>query len=312
MVKKNYKTLFLDIRECIDVSHKDSSIKSKVLLDKEKYIIKDKRLTPTLYHLKFGGKKLFLLTNSPSSYTNEIMNFILPGKTKDSWKRFFDVIITDANKPDFFIGNSDFIDTETGKIANGFEKDKMYSGGNYGKFEEILNLKGDEILYVGDHIYGDILRSKKHTTWRTCMIIEELTREIFLRKILSREFKEMYILNLAREKIDNKILAAYNEMGELKHITRENPRIKILEEEISYRERDLQNIYTKISLLEEKIDKTFNTFWGQLTQEYEEMSHFGREISEYACIYTSRVSNFLYYPIRKYFQAPQEVLPHDR
>ena len=35
-----------------------------------------------------------------------------------------------------------------------------------------------EVLYVGDHIYGDILKSKKELRWRTCLIIPELEHEL--------------------------------------------------------------------------------------------------------------------------------------
>lgn len=37
----------------------------------------------------------------------------------------------------------------------------VYQGGNAKKFTEDLHVRGDEILYIGDHIYGDILKVKK-------------------------------------------------------------------------------------------------------------------------------------------------------
>lgn len=37
---------------------------------------------------------------------------------------------------------------------------------------------GDRILYVGDHMYADILRSKRTVGWRTCLIIPELEHEL--------------------------------------------------------------------------------------------------------------------------------------
>ena len=37
---------------------------------------------------------------------------------------------------------------------------------------------GDNVLYVGDHMYSDILRSKRSLGWRTCLVIPELTEEI--------------------------------------------------------------------------------------------------------------------------------------
>ncbi len=41
-----------------------------------------------------------------------------------------------------------------------------------------MGIGGDRVLYVGDHIYGDILRSKKSSLWRTCMVVQELEREL--------------------------------------------------------------------------------------------------------------------------------------
>ena len=43
------------------------------------------------------------------------------------------------------------------------ERGCVYEGGNLLDFEKFLSTTGDRILYVGDHIYGDILRSKKES-----------------------------------------------------------------------------------------------------------------------------------------------------
>lgn len=43
---------------------------------------------------------------------------------------------------------------------------------------DLLNVKGKDILYVGDHIYGDILKSKKRQGWRTFLVVPELTKEL--------------------------------------------------------------------------------------------------------------------------------------
>jgi hypothetical protein len=37
---------------------------------------------------------------------------------------------------------------------------------------------GEEILYVGDHLYSDVLRSKRTLGWRTTLIVPELTNEM--------------------------------------------------------------------------------------------------------------------------------------
>ena len=41
---------------------------------------------------------------------------------------------------------------------------------------------GIQVLYVGDHIYGDILRSKKTLGWRTMLVVPELATELDILK----------------------------------------------------------------------------------------------------------------------------------
>lgn len=41
---------------------------------------------------------------------------------------------------------------------------------------ELLNAKGKDVLYVGDHIFGDILKSKKIRGWRTFLVVPELVQ----------------------------------------------------------------------------------------------------------------------------------------
>jgi hypothetical protein len=47
-------------------------------------------------------------------------------------------------------------------------------GGNAPWLEAELQAFGEEVMYVGDHIYGDILRSKKNVSWHTLLLIPEL------------------------------------------------------------------------------------------------------------------------------------------
>ena len=37
---------------------------------------------------------------------------------------------------------------------------------------------GKDILYVGDHIFGDIIKSKKQKAWRTMLVVPELNNEL--------------------------------------------------------------------------------------------------------------------------------------
>ena len=35
-------------------------------------------------------------------------------------------------------------------------------------------------------------------------------------------------------------------------------------------------------------------------------------MEQYACLYTSRVSNFLHYSPMQYFRSPRDLMPHER
>ena len=56
---------------------------------------------------------------------------------------------------------------------------KAYQGGSYRHLHSMLGVSsGAQVLYVGDHIYGDILRSKKTLGWRTMLVVPELAHEM--------------------------------------------------------------------------------------------------------------------------------------
>ena len=66
------------------------------------------------------------------------------------------------------------IGTHTGNL----EDSAVYSGGNSEVLSKLIGAKGRDVLYVGDHIFGDVLKSKKLRGWRTFLIVPELNDEV--------------------------------------------------------------------------------------------------------------------------------------
>ncbi len=62
-----------------------------------------------------------------------------------------------------------------------------------------------QVLYVGDHIYGDILRSKKSLGWRTMLVVPELEAELALAADHAPLQRELRLLRAARSDLDNRI-----------------------------------------------------------------------------------------------------------
>ena len=62
-----------------------------------------------------------------------------------------------------------------------------------------------------------------------------------------------------------------------------------------------------------KIDRGLNKLWGRkgsVFTERHDASFFGEQLVNYACLYTSRVSNFLFVSPNRYFRAPHGSMPH--
>jgi hypothetical protein len=67
----------------------------------------------------------------------------------------------------------------------------------------------------------------------------------------------------------------------------------------------------ELHAIERRVDQRFHPFWGSLLKEENEESSFGAQVEEYACLYTSRVSNFLSYSPQQYFRSPRDEMAHE-
>ena len=76
---------------------------------------------------------------------------------------------------------------------------------NLADFEKFVGISGESILYVGDHIYGDILRSKKSSLWRTCLIVEELEAELRYTEAHGAEIRQLSEMELWRARLDDEL-----------------------------------------------------------------------------------------------------------
>jgi seryl-tRNA synthetase len=60
-----------------------------------------------------------------------------------------------------------------------------------------------------------------------------------------------------------------------------------------------------------QIDRRYNPFWGKLFKCGDINSRFGQQVKDFACVYTSAVSNFAAYPDDMYFRSTREIMPHE-
>jgi 5'-nucleotidase len=325
----DYAQLFDDVRASIDEAHRDGSIKETILSDIGRYIQHDPDLGPTLHMLRSAGKRLFLLTNSEPHYTEAVMAHLLRAEQTEyrSWKSYFDVVITSAMKPAFFMRDAPFEEVvqegqwQLRKVRE-FQRGRMYLGGSQSEFEKLTQVSGDRVLYVGDHIFGDVLRAKKQSAWRTLMIIQELTDELTAVEKLATELARADGLELrisalqdgqrerqAMQKTLQKLLEADDITPERRvELVAARLRLKRAIERIRVQTKSAEAEHTA---LEREIERAFHPYWGSALKAESEPSSFGEQVERYACLYTDRVTNLLGYSAGHYFRGPRHRMAHE-
>ena len=331
----DYDKLFNDIRTAIDEAHRDDTLKSVIKADLPSYIVKDPQLAETLHKFRSSAKKLFLLTNSLYDYTSVVMSYLLDGERKayPSWRNYFDIVIVGGAKPAFFNELRPFVQVDpatgapidsgdNGEGIKHLSRDKVYQGGNVIAFEQMTGIRGEQVLYIGDHIYGDILRLRKQHMWRTAMVLQELERDISVSDRLQAQIHDLELLDRRHRNLESEIDYQTLRLKKIQRLlddpgTAAQLRARLEEERKGLRasveslRARAQLMDAEVDSLEARIDRAYNSHWGSCLREGNENSRFGEQVNDYADLYTSRVSNFGPYSPLRYFRAPRRPMPHE-
>jgi 5'-nucleotidase len=337
-----YGQLWRDIRECIDMAHRDGSIKHLIAADIGLYVNRDPGLAESLHRFRSSGKRLFLLTNSEWTYTDPVMSYLLDGALPayPSWRNFFDLVIVSAGKPAFFTEERPFVELDargepiSAKHEGPFVRGHVYAGGNVRAFEDRVGVRGTEVLYIGDHIYGDMLRPRKSSAWLTAMVLQELESEVKVHDGVMPDLQRLDDLERQLRHLDAEIsdkqtvlrtLQRRDAVGDTPPLTatgRSDTALdtlalkkiskKTAKETLTQLRAELRATMKEHSELELTLDRAYNPHWGPLFREGHEISKFGEQVEAYACVYTSKVSNFRFYSPSRHFRGPRDRMPHER
>jgi HAD superfamily 5'-nucleotidase-like hydrolase len=327
---KTYEELYRDVRECVDLCHRDGVIKDEVARDPDKYIVVDKGMIPMLKRYKEEGVKVFLLTNSLWEYTSTAMNYLYHGKlvdkttqSKNEWLDLFDICIVGSCKPAFMLDpylNLFRVRPEDGSLRNTdgiYEIDalgedgaskflaqgKVFQGGNWKHLHALLETGvGEEILYVGDHLYSDVLRSKRTLGWRSAFVMPELEEEMRVYSENLSLSRQVTSLRQLREELG--VLSDKIRLDDIDDDKKAAALIGITEED--------GLIKQKLSSLAEDWHKAFHPIWGAMFNAGYQDSQFAFYVQNYACLYTSRATNLGLASSKRAFRTGLERLPHDK
>ena len=182
---------------------------------------------------------------------------------------------------------------------------------------------GDRMLYVGDHIYGDVLRAKKESAWRTLMIIQELDRradrdgaarngEISRLDKLEQRLAELHDGLRERQAMIKALQRALEEpeITAERRVELEAARVRMKRAADRMRMQAKQ-VEAEHSELDAKVDTAFHPYWGSALKAESELSSFGEQVERYACLYSDRVTNLLSYTAAHYFRGPRHRMSHE-
>jgi len=309
-ISHSYEQMADDIKEMLDLAHRDGTLKNEVKNNISKYIIRDPELPPLLERYKSYDKKLLVITNSDFFYTKLLLDYtITPYLTSHkSWQELFDVVITFSMKPRFFTEKSLFlkIDPETGLMSNyeGQVDNGIFQGGNALKLEEDLGISGEDILYLGDHIYGDVVSIKKNCNWRTALVLEPLQEELASLKRAQKIARELDAMMAQKEIVEDKI----NNI----HTLETKQKSEAGKKNLSALYQEVEDMNQAISDKIVAYQAAFNPFWGELMRAGLEESRFAGQTEKYACIYMQKITDLLKCSPRTYFRPAKRILPHER
>lgn len=191
-------------------------------------------------------------------------------------------------------------------------KNKFFQGGNYRILHSMLGIQnGGHLLYVGDHIYSDIVRSKRKLGWRTCLIVPELSDEITVHRRATEARQTLMSMRRDQFLLENEVDRMYQALYELRQKPRTEMDVEKLEKRLATVTRDLIQVREELRHRFTAFDLQFHPRWGQIFKAGFQDSSISKQIQDFACIYTSKASNLGFVSPLRPFRPPRDKMSHD-
>ena len=316
-----YTDLFRRLHAAVDEAHVEGTLKERILADPGRVVEPDPDAALALLDQREAGKRLLMITNAEWPYVRRVMEYAfdpyLPSGM--SWRELFELVVVQARKPEFFARRLPLfsVTSDEGDLRPaplGIRSPGVYLGGDAMQVEAWLGLSGDDILFVGDHVWADVKVSKSMLRWRTALILRELEEEIGILDAFLEEEHRLVRLMRRKERLEGRLYGARLELQRLERgygPPPSAPRHR-LRERIRRLEASLETLDDEIAPLAREASQLGNPVWGPLLRAGRDKSLLARQLEGSADIYSSRVGNFLHATPFAFFRAPRGTLPHDR
>jgi 5'-nucleotidase len=317
---RDYDDVYGAVVQALDESHTAGVLKAEIIADPDRFLVLEPDTAAAILDQRSARKKTMLITNSDWAYTTGMMSYAFDRfAPSGSWRDLFDIVIVSANKPAFFAERQAcyrVVDEARGLLEPHrglLESGHAYFGGNARLVEDSLDLDGEQILYVGDHLFGDVHVSKDILRWRTALILREIEAEICDSDRFEPDRRRLD--ELMEVKVDLERQLATLRLARARHRDgREplgRPARRELEAAIAELVEQVGAVDADIAPLAQAASQLGNPVWGPLMRAGSDKSLFARQVERYADVYTSRVGNLVHETPFAYLRAARSTLPHD-
>lgn len=294
-----------DVQNAIRDVHVSGLLHNTVIADLDKYITPSPDLPRLFNHLKNGGKKLFLCTNSGFKYANTTLSHILkipytPSGSK--WKEIFDVTMCASSKPDFYFSKRPFrrwnyeLESPSPSPVSTLEKGSVYVNGSMNWLLRSTGWAGKEILYIGDNLRADLVQARKNYGMHTACVIHELKSEILVQN--SPEFSQLHSLRSSTRQLLTQLQNAF-QLEKAESIMNGNGSLN------DHDQRFIDQLLSELLGINTDMSYSFNKQFGSIFRTDGHPSIFAFAVKRYADIYMSDVSNLAYYNANHHFYPDQ-------
>ncbi|POI24711.1 hypothetical protein CIB84_011539, partial [Bambusicola thoracicus] len=178
---------------------------------------------------------------------------------------------------------------------------------------DLLGVKGKDILYMGDHIFGDILKSKKRQGWRTFLVVPELAHELQVWTEKSGPPPPSGAppaLGTAAAPVLSWSFALAELFEELRSLDLLLAELYQHLDSGSSERPDISSIKRRIQKVTHEMDMCYGKM-GSLFHCGSHQTLFASQLMRYADLYAASFLNFLYYPFSYLFRAPSVLMAHE-
>lgn len=288
-----------DVQRAISHVHSSGIMRSAVQQRPELFLHANPELKPLLRRWRDSNKQLFLLTNSSFPFVNAGMSYIMDDV---NWRDLFDIVITNASKPRFFVQDTPFRCLNQQNATSAFamwhpvtqnDLDRVLVGGSVERLSQLAGWEDSKVLYFGDHLHSDLVEPRRILGWYTGAIIRELESEFQIQQ--RDEYKQFLTTVFRLEALLNDVQADES-----------SDNMDALQKLLDALETARIELYTCAGNL-------FNRHFGSIFRSLGDPSAYALALFKGCDVYTTRIENFSHYlPSHRFYPNHTDHLPHEK